>query len=160
MFQNQCLYVRRISMRSNLIILFTMIDTCFLHFPTFVCTVLLVYTILPPFLSFQSLYVHQAMMPASKMVAIGAPIAGTTKSSVTPEIASSPSSRLQNSARGKSGGEKAKGPPYYCCVCNKAFNHPPAHASHEKVHVLSGYACFTSWKEPRSYARMSLQCEC
>ena len=28
-----------------------------------------------------------------------------------------------------------KGPPYCCCVCGKAFNHPPAHSSHEKAHL-------------------------
>ena len=29
-----------------------------------------------------------------------------------------------------------KGPPYLCCVCSKAFNHPPAHSSHERAHLL------------------------
>ena len=30
----------------------------------------------------------------------------------------------------------ASGPPYLCCVCSKAFNHPPAHSSHERTHML------------------------
>ena len=29
-----------------------------------------------------------------------------------------------------------KGPPYLCCVCSKAFIHPPAHSSHERAHML------------------------
>jgi hypothetical protein len=29
-----------------------------------------------------------------------------------------------------------KGPPYLCCVCSKAFSHPPAHSSHERAHLL------------------------
>ena len=34
-----------------------------------------------------------------------------------------------------SGLAHSKGPPYKCCVCGKAFSHPPAHSSHERAHL-------------------------